>query len=137
MKKYRLMLTALLGAAFLFVPHESVSAAEPIDTISVSSVDTIESAESQWLSGYYYELFDDGNEPVVKLNKCYLSGDVTVPGTATVGGTTYRILVTKECFSNCAGITSLSFIEKDGIKHISVGALFGTGEFEQIKIFEK
>ena len=116
MKKYRLILTALLGAAFLFVPHESVSAAEPSGTISVSSEETLESAESDWLSGYYYELLDSEDEPVVKLKKCYLSGDVTVPGTAVYQGETYRTLVTRECFSNCAGINSLRFLETDGIK---------------------
>ena len=67
------MLTALLGAAFLFVPHENVSAAEPIDTISVSSVESTESADSDWLTGYYYELLDDEDGPFVKLKKCYLS----------------------------------------------------------------
>lgn len=113
------MLTALLGAAFLFVPHGSVSAAEPSDTIRVSSEETFESAESDWLSGYYYEFLDNEDEPVVKLKKCYLSGDVTVPGTAVSQGKTYRTLVTRECFSNCAGLTSLCFLETDGIKPLA------------------
>ena len=120
MKKYKLMLTALLGAAFLFAPHESVSAAEPSDVICVSVGEASENAESGWLSGYYYELVDDDvNEPVVMLKKCYLSGDVSVPGTATVGGRTYRTLITKECFSNCAGITSLRFCEDGGMKPLA------------------
>ena len=117
MKKYKLMLTALLGAAFLFAPHENAGAAEPSDIVSVSVEEAYENADSDWLSGYHYELLDDGEtEPVVRLKKCYLSGDVSVHGTATVEGRTYRTFVTKECFSDCAGIRSLGFVADDGIK---------------------
>ena len=120
MKKYKLMLTALLGAAFLFAPHENAGAAEPSDIVSVSVEETYENADSDWLSGYHYELLDDGEtEPVVRLKKCYLSGDVSVYGTATVEGRTYRTFVTKECFSDCAGIRSLGFVADDGIKPLA------------------